>query len=106
MAWDLRVDMTPYFLSSNNQNTISIWNDLDRGMSIDTDAVCHCNTIWSLMGRDSVDFWSLNELRLGNSDAKDDLAGLLLSLISGYQYHPSRMNLRHDFINVKLDKRG
>jgi hypothetical protein len=61
MAWDLRVDMTFCFLSSNNQDTVSIWNDLDRGMSIHTDAVYHCNTIWSLTGRDSVKFWSLNQ---------------------------------------------
>jgi hypothetical protein len=31
MAGDLRVDMTACFLSSNEQNTIFVWNDLDRG---------------------------------------------------------------------------
>jgi hypothetical protein len=31
MVGDLRVGTTPCFLSSNNQNTVSIWNDLDRG---------------------------------------------------------------------------
>jgi hypothetical protein len=31
MAGDLQVDMTPCFLSFNDQNTIFIWNDLDQG---------------------------------------------------------------------------